>query len=157
MIGKALPTAGFSFLLRDRTCLHLNPESASHSVMSNSLRPHGLYSPWDSTGQNTGVGSCSLLQGIFPTQRSNPGLPHYRRILYQLNPQGKPCHYRFIKTHKMYKTKSEPSVNYDFQLMRSVVSDSLQPHGLQPSRLLCLWVFPGKIIGVGDHPLLQCS
>ena len=50
--------------------------------------PHGLYSPWNSPGQNTGVGSPSLLQGIFPTQRSNPGLPHCRRILYQLGHQG---------------------------------------------------------------------
>ena len=45
-------------------------ESESRSVMSNSFRPHGLYSPWDSPGQNTGVGSLSLLQGIFPTQVS---------------------------------------------------------------------------------------
>ena len=36
--------------------------------MSDSLRPHGLYSPWDSAGQNTGVGSLSLLQEILPTQ-----------------------------------------------------------------------------------------
>ena len=36
--------------------------------MSDSLRPHGLYSPWNSPDQNTGVGSLSLLQGIFPTQ-----------------------------------------------------------------------------------------
>ena len=49
-----------------------------------------LYSPWNSPGQNTGVGSLSLLQGIFPTQRSKPGLPHYRQILYQLNHQGSP-------------------------------------------------------------------
>ena len=35
--------------------------------------------------QNTGVGSLSLLQGIFPTQGSDPGLPHCRQILYQLN------------------------------------------------------------------------
>ena len=42
-------------------------ESESCSVMSNSLRHHGLYSPWNSLGQNTGVGSLSLLQGIFPT------------------------------------------------------------------------------------------
>ena len=41
----------------------------------------GLYSPWNSPGQNTGVGSLSLLQGIFPTQGSNPGLPHCRWIL----------------------------------------------------------------------------
>ena len=51
---------------------------------SDSLRPHELYSPWNSPGQNTGVGSLSLLQGIFPTQRSNPGLPRGRQILYQL-------------------------------------------------------------------------
>ena len=41
-------------------------------------------------GQNTEVGSCSLLQGIFPTQGSNPGLPHCRQILYQLCHQGSP-------------------------------------------------------------------
>ena len=58
--------------------------------MSNSLGPHGLYSPWNSPGQNTGVSSRSLLQGIFPTQKSNPGLPHWRQILYQLNHQGSP-------------------------------------------------------------------
>jgi len=42
-------------------------------------------SPWNSSGQNIGVGSLSLLQGIFPTQSSNPGLTHCRRILYQLS------------------------------------------------------------------------
>ena len=46
--------------------------------------------PWNSLGQNTGVGSCPLLQGIFPTQGSNPGLPHCRQILYQLSHQGSP-------------------------------------------------------------------
>ena len=51
------------------------------------LRPHGLYTPWNPQGQNTGVGSFSLLQGIFPTQGLNPGLPHCRRILYQLSYQ----------------------------------------------------------------------
>ena len=49
------------------------------------LRIHGLYSPWNSPGQNTGVGNLSLLQEIFPTQGSNPGLPHCRQILYQLS------------------------------------------------------------------------
>ena len=63
-------------------------ESEIHSVVSDSLRPHGLYSPWNSPGQNTGVGSRSLLQGIFPTQGSNPGLPHCQRILYQLSQKG---------------------------------------------------------------------
>ena len=54
----------------------------SHSVVSDSLRSHGLYSPWNSPGQNTGEGSLSLLQGIFPTQVSNPGLLHYRQIFF---------------------------------------------------------------------------
>ena len=58
-----------------------------HSVMSDSLRPRGLFSSWNSPGQNTGVGSLFLLQGIFPTQGSNTGLPHCRWILYQLRVQ----------------------------------------------------------------------
>ena len=53
------------------------------------LPPLGL-GPWNSPGQDTGVGSFSLLQGIFPTQRSNPGLPHCRQILYQLSHKGGP-------------------------------------------------------------------
>ena len=52
---------------------------------------HGIVcSPWDSPGQNIEVGSHSLLLGIFPTQGSNPGLPHCRWILYQLSHQGSP-------------------------------------------------------------------
>ena len=51
--------------------------------MSDSLWPHGLYSLWNSPGQNTGVGSRSLLQGLFPTQESNQGLLNCRRILYR--------------------------------------------------------------------------
>ena len=58
--------------------------------MSNSLRSQGLYSPWNSPGQNTGVGSLSLLQWIFPTQGWNTGLPYCRQILYQLNHKGSP-------------------------------------------------------------------
>ena len=65
--------------------------SESHSVMPNSLWPHGLYSLWNSPGQNTRVGSLSLLQGIFPTNGSNSGLLHYRQILYHLRHQGSPC------------------------------------------------------------------
>ena len=58
--------------------------------MSDSLWPNGLYSPWNSPGQDIGMGSLSLLQGIFPTQRSNPGLLHCRLILYQLIHKGSP-------------------------------------------------------------------
>ena len=65
-------------------------ESESRPVVSNFLRPHGLYSPWNSLGQNTGVGNFSLLSGIFPTQWSNLGLPHCRQILYQMSHKGNP-------------------------------------------------------------------
>ena len=62
----------------------------SHSVMSDFLQPHGLQParrlcPWNSPGKNTGVGFHSLLQGIFPTQGSNPCLGRW--ILYQLSHQ----------------------------------------------------------------------
>ena len=73
-------------------------ESESRSVVSDSLQPHGLYSLWNSPGQNTGVGSLSFLQGIFPIQGSNPGLRHCRQILYQLSHKGnlhmtQQCHF----------------------------------------------------------------
>ena len=60
------------------------------------LRPHGQrslagYSPWDSSGKNTGVGCHFLLQGIFLTQELNLGPLHCRRILYQLSYKGSPC------------------------------------------------------------------
>ena len=60
------------------------------SVVSDSLRPRGLQPtrllcPWNCPGRNAGGGCRSLLQGIFPTQGLNPGLPHCRRILYRLS------------------------------------------------------------------------
>ena len=63
--------------------------------MSDSLRPHGLQPtrvlcPWDSPGKNTGVGCHFLLQGIFPTQGSNPGLLPCGQTLYHLSHQGSP-------------------------------------------------------------------
>ena len=71
-------------------CLtYMLSESESHSVKFNSLQTHGL-SPWNSPGKNTGVGSLSLFQSIFPTQGSNPGLPHCRQILYQLSHKRNP-------------------------------------------------------------------
>ena len=62
------------------------PESAMKvAQLCPTLWPHGLYRRWNSPGQNTGVGSRSLLQGIFPNQEWNPGLLHCRWILYQLS------------------------------------------------------------------------
>ena len=65
----------------------MKSESESHSVMSDSL--------CNSPGQNTRVGSCSLLQGIFPAQGSNPGLLYCMWILYKLSKQGSPYIYIF--------------------------------------------------------------
>ena len=59
-------------------------------VRSTVIKLWYLYSPWNSPGQNTGVGSLFPLQGILPTQGSNPGLPHCRWILYQLSHKGSP-------------------------------------------------------------------
>ena len=99
--------------------------------MSDSLPPHGLYSPWNYLGQNTGEGSLSLLQGIVPTLGLNPCLSHCRRILYQLSDLGRPR-------------------NYECESESSDVSDSLQPHGLHSP-----WNSPAQNSGVGSLSLLQ--
>ena len=76
------------FLLQGRAA------SESHSVLSDSLWPHGPYSPWNSPGQTIGMGSLFLLQGIFPTWGTNPGLPHCRQILSQPSYKGSPLLYQ---------------------------------------------------------------
>ena len=75
---------------QERTVCTKESESGSCSVVSNSFRPHRLYSPWNSPGQNTRVNSLSILQGIFPTQGLNPGLSHCRQIIYHLSHKGSP-------------------------------------------------------------------
>ena len=105
-------------------------ESESHSVMSNSLWPHRSYSPWNSPGQNTGVGSHSLLQRIFPTQGSNPILPHYRWILYQLSHQGSP---------KLFKIMAKYSVS---TYLCYVGWKALQITTLSFTSFLCFFFFP---------------
>ena len=80
-IKNELPGSGFRHIRgKERLSHHFFPqllvygleksEVESHSVVSDSLQPHGLYSPWNFLGQNTGVDSLFLLQGIFPTQGS---------------------------------------------------------------------------------------
>ena len=69
--------------------LEVKWSEVSYSTMPNSLWPRGLYSPWNSPGQNTGMGRLSFLQ-IFPTHGWNPGISHYRQILYQLRHKGSP-------------------------------------------------------------------
>ena len=84
-----MPRSGFMLF-------SLSESEWNHSVMSNSLKPHGLYTAWNCPGQNTGVGSHSLLLGIFPTQGSNPGLPHCRQILYRLSHKGSPFQFKEV-------------------------------------------------------------
>jgi len=93
LIGKGGRNAGNANTTQEPRwypSLYKQSESESHSVVSDSLRPHGLYSPWNSPGQNTGLGRLSLLQGIFPTEGLSPGLPHCRQIPYQLSHKGRP-------------------------------------------------------------------
>ena len=66
-------------------CTKLIPSEVKVPQSCPTLWSHGLYSPWNSPGQNIEVGSLSLLQRIFPTQGSNPGLSHCRQIIYQVH------------------------------------------------------------------------
>ena len=141
----------------------------------------------DFPGKNTGVGYHALLQGIFPTQGSNAGLLHCRQILYRLSHQGSPLstpyamlshfsHVRLCETPETAAHQAAPSLGFSRQehwsglpfpspmhesekwkWSRSVMSDSSRPRGLQPTRLLHPWDFPGKSTGVGCHCLLCYS
>ena len=136
----------------------------------------GSFVHGDSPGNNTGVDFHALLQGIFPTQGSNPGLPHCRQILSCLSPP--PHTYCIIHSslrghlgcvHIVAVVDNAPvnigvhissqiSVFLSFGFVcisLSVVFDSLGPHGLWPARFSCLWYSPGKNTGVDCHSLLQ--
>ena len=78
-----------NLLCRKGRMVFVVPESGSRSVVSDSA--DRMDYTWNSPGQNTGVGSRSLLQGIFPTQGSNPGLPYCRCLLHQLSPREALC------------------------------------------------------------------
>ena len=73
-----------------RPCVCVRDSVVSDSLWPLGLRPTRLLCPWDFPGKNTGVGSCILLQVIFLTQGSNPGLLHCRQTLYHLSQQGSP-------------------------------------------------------------------
>ena len=80
-------------------------KSLSHARIFATL--YGLYSPWNSLGQNTGVSSLSLLQGIFPTQQLNPGLLHFRRIPYELSYKGSPRILGWLKYWKDWRQEEK--------------------------------------------------
>ena len=92
--------------------------------------------PWNFPDKNTRVGCHFLFQSIFLTHGSNPcllGLLHQQENSLPLQHPGSPI---------MKLSACEVS---------TIMSDSLQPYGLQPARLLCPWDFPVKDTGVGCH------
>ena len=92
-------------------------ESENHSVVSNFLQPHVLCSPWNSPDQNTGVDSLSLLQGFFPTQGSNPDLPHCRADFLPAEPQGKPEFQS--KSHKLPRNQKAMKI-FSFAIKKMI-------------------------------------
>ena len=105
--------------------------------MSDSLRPHGLwpirlFCPRDFPGKSAGVDCHFLLQGIFPTKGSNPGLLHCRPMLYCLSHQGSPK-IRISESH-------------------SVMSDSLKTHGLYSP-----WILQARILEWVSFPFSRGS
>ena len=135
--------------------------------MSDSLQPHGLYSPWNSPGQNTGVGSLSLLQGIFPTQGLNPGLPHCRWLLYQLSHKGSPrilewVAYPFSRRSSQPRNRTRVScIAGRFFTNWAMREAQVQVKVAQSCLTLCdsmeysPWNSPGQNTGVGSLSLLQ--
>ena len=132
--------------------------------------------PWNSSGKSTGVGCHFFFQGIFPTQGWNPGLLQCRQILYHLSYWWSPLYWKYIIIHMKYNLWKSlycrvtalliPNWSSQFLQMQSlccccwvasVVSDSVQHHRWQPTRLSHPWDSPGKNTGVGCHCLLQQS
>ena len=105
----------------------------SHSVISNSLRPHGLYpSRRLHPGKSTGVGCHFLLQGIFLTQRSNLGLPHCRQIFYHLS------HQRSLKNglNDQFYVMSN---NIKFKKKKKKLSEPLPESNHRRVKLIATW------------------
>ena len=90
MFSKFQTITYYSFWCQSMYRWKEKDESESHSVVSNSLQPHGLCSLWNSPGQNTGVGSLSLIQGIFSTPGIEPRSPSVQVDSLPAEPQGKP-------------------------------------------------------------------
>ena len=112
------------------------------SVVSDSLRSHGLYSPQNSLGQNIGVSSCSLLQEIFPTQGLNPGLPHCRQILYCLSHQGNPGNHGIeLNVNLLHTRKSRNQSDSDVAGKQDLMDYHTGQHHMSasPSLIFLLW------------------
>ena len=83
-------TSGFILEKKNTNSKRCTFIDINSSIIYNCQDMEAIYSPSDSPGQNTGVSSLSLFQGIFPTQGSNSGLLHCGQTLYQLSHQGSP-------------------------------------------------------------------
>ena len=130
----------------------LKVKNESHSVMSNSLQPQGLYSPWNSPGLNTGVGSLSLLQGIFPTLGSNPGLLRCRWILYHLSHHGSPRILEWLPGSHLQRIFPTPGSNPGLPHCRRILYHL--SHQGSPSMLewVALFHSPGDLPNPGIKP-----
>ena len=96
-----------------RSCGARKSEGVSRSVLSDSLQPQGLQParllcPWESPGENTGVGSRSFLQGIFPTQGLNLGLLPWKTDSLPSEPPGMPK-LNGVNTTKTSETMKTPN------------------------------------------------
>ena len=122
-------------------------ESESRSVMTDFLWPHGLYSPWNSAGQNTGVGSLSLLKGIFPTQGLNawrrkwqptpvflPRKSHGRRSLVSMGSQSQTWLSDFTFTFSRIASEFFTSLGIQGKPQNSGVSSLSLLHAIFPNR-----------------------
>ena len=132
--------------------------------MSDSLQPHGLYSPSNSPGQNTGVGSCSLLQGIFTTQGSNPGLLHCRWIPYQLSHKGSTRILEWVSQSVQSLSRVRLFVTpWTLQSMKfrntgvgslSLLQGIIPTQGLNPGLPHCRWI-PYQLSHKGSPRILE--
>ena len=105
-----------STIVSHYTVLYYESESEvaqSCPTLCDSMEPNRLLCPWDFPGKGTGVSCHFFLQGIFPTQGSNPCLPHCRQTLYRLSHQGNFSHSSVdcIMLYHKYTYKNETGQN----------------------------------------------
>ena len=120
----------------------------SNSLRSHGLQPTGLLCPWDFPGYSTGVDCHFLLQGIFPTQGSNPGLPHCRQMLNHLSHQSKSLVYSKSALVKRNRNNGQVNRRYHY---------SLYCTALEYSQLLSISLFPSFIGLCYAYPLLKAN
>ena len=115
-------------------------------------------SPWYSPGQNTGVGIISLLQGIFPTQGSNPGLPHCRQILYQLSHKGSPRILEWVvyPFQQIFPTQESNWSLLHCRLILYKLSCQGSPQSSEEVRKACRWHSHCHRDGTQPPPNTQC-